>query len=317
MQSWNFSRHYFIFQCHMIFQKSFVICWFAAQETFLIIINVENSCAAQFFFLLWWIEWEQHYLKHIFNASLLNKSINFFQKYMYILNCILNSAKTWVQTYWWIIFLGENIPTNICTVSDTNLSFFFAFILIFSLWARRWTVVVFTPLALKQSTSYRKLTFTLTIFPWILWMINDELLIIQILQQRMLDGKVRQQEKAELEIQAGSLPSIPEQSRHLADDRVQRPTCSASDRGHRDLCGGKALAVILFLSLLWNSLLQFPCQTFSTLRDLLYDLTDAQNWRLKKHVDYFHFELTKEAPSESFNNEEVHSKQRKDWGLKA
>ncbi len=26
-----------------------IICWFAAQETFLIIINVENSCAAQYF----------------------------------------------------------------------------------------------------------------------------------------------------------------------------------------------------------------------------------------------------------------------------
>ncbi len=26
-----------------------LICWFAAQETFLIIINVENSCAANMF----------------------------------------------------------------------------------------------------------------------------------------------------------------------------------------------------------------------------------------------------------------------------
>ncbi len=26
-----------------------LICWFAAQETFLIIINVEDSCAAQYF----------------------------------------------------------------------------------------------------------------------------------------------------------------------------------------------------------------------------------------------------------------------------
>ncbi len=82
-------------------------------------------------------------------------------------------------------------------------------------------------------------------------------------------GKARQQEKTELEMQAGTLPSISKQSRHLADDRVQRPTCSASDRGHRDLCAGKAFAVILLLSLLWNSLLQFPCQTFSTLRDYM------------------------------------------------
>jgi len=31
-------------QCHMILQKS--ICWFVAQGTFLIGINVENSCDA-------------------------------------------------------------------------------------------------------------------------------------------------------------------------------------------------------------------------------------------------------------------------------
>ncbi len=32
-----------------------IICWFAAQETFLIIINVENSCAAQYFCGNWCI----------------------------------------------------------------------------------------------------------------------------------------------------------------------------------------------------------------------------------------------------------------------
>ncbi len=37
-------QHHCSLQCHMIFQKSF-----AAQESFLIIINVENSCAAQYF----------------------------------------------------------------------------------------------------------------------------------------------------------------------------------------------------------------------------------------------------------------------------
>ncbi len=37
-----FQHHYSILQRHMILQKS-------AQETFLIIINVENSCAAQYF----------------------------------------------------------------------------------------------------------------------------------------------------------------------------------------------------------------------------------------------------------------------------
>ncbi len=35
-----------LLQCHMILQKS---CWFATQESFLIIISVENSCAAEYF----------------------------------------------------------------------------------------------------------------------------------------------------------------------------------------------------------------------------------------------------------------------------
>ncbi len=35
----NFQHHYSSVQCHMILYKS---CWFAAQETFLIIINDEN-----------------------------------------------------------------------------------------------------------------------------------------------------------------------------------------------------------------------------------------------------------------------------------
>ncbi len=30
-----------------------IICWFAAQEIFLIIINVENSCAAAASYFLW------------------------------------------------------------------------------------------------------------------------------------------------------------------------------------------------------------------------------------------------------------------------
>ncbi len=46
-----------------------LICWFAAQETFLIIINVENSCAASYFSLInvFAVTFDQ------FNASLLNK----------------------------------------------------------------------------------------------------------------------------------------------------------------------------------------------------------------------------------------------------
>ncbi len=30
-------------QCHVILQKSFKICWFGAQESFLFIINFENG----------------------------------------------------------------------------------------------------------------------------------------------------------------------------------------------------------------------------------------------------------------------------------
>ncbi len=43
-ESWIFSSHYLNLQCHMISQKSFY-WWFSAQETFLIVINGENSCA--------------------------------------------------------------------------------------------------------------------------------------------------------------------------------------------------------------------------------------------------------------------------------
>ncbi len=82
-----------------------IIYWFAAQETFLIIINVENSCAAQYFCGNWdtfyflriyrWIESsiEQHLFEienfcfiinvfndtfDQFNVSLMNKSIHSF-----------------------------------------------------------------------------------------------------------------------------------------------------------------------------------------------------------------------------------------------
>ncbi len=82
-----------------------LIWWFAAQETFLIIINVENSCAAQYFCGNWcilffrihrWIksskelhlfEIEIFYnILHVFtvtfdqfNAALMHKNIIFFQ----------------------------------------------------------------------------------------------------------------------------------------------------------------------------------------------------------------------------------------------
>ncbi len=89
-----------------------IICWFAAQQTFLIIINVENSCAAQYFCGNWyilffkihrWIETsEKQHLFEIeiycniinvftgtfdqFNASLMNKSVNLLKKKKILLN---------------------------------------------------------------------------------------------------------------------------------------------------------------------------------------------------------------------------------------
>ncbi len=39
MQSWIYSS----LQCHMIPSEVILICWFAAKETFLIIINVDNQ----------------------------------------------------------------------------------------------------------------------------------------------------------------------------------------------------------------------------------------------------------------------------------
>ncbi len=45
----EFQHHYSSLQCHMILQKSF---WFAAQETFIIIINVQN-CRCLIFLYAW------------------------------------------------------------------------------------------------------------------------------------------------------------------------------------------------------------------------------------------------------------------------
>ncbi len=84
-----------LLQCH-------VICWVAAQETFLIIVDVENSCAASCFcgnrdtfivFLIFFHSKEQHLFEieifcniinaftvtfDQFNVSLMNKSIHVF-----------------------------------------------------------------------------------------------------------------------------------------------------------------------------------------------------------------------------------------------
>ncbi len=46
----NFQPHYSSLRCHMILKKKkILICWFVAQETFLIPISVENCCAASYF----------------------------------------------------------------------------------------------------------------------------------------------------------------------------------------------------------------------------------------------------------------------------
>ncbi len=46
MQSWIFSRHYSSLHDLTLSHDSSEIFWFAAQETFLIIFHVENSCSA-------------------------------------------------------------------------------------------------------------------------------------------------------------------------------------------------------------------------------------------------------------------------------
>ncbi len=95
-----------------------LICWFAAQETFLIIINVENSCADEYFCGNWYIlffrihRWkESSKQQHLFvikicwniinvftvtdeqlNASSMNKSFKFFQQ----------KKSHWPQTFEWL-----------------------------------------------------------------------------------------------------------------------------------------------------------------------------------------------------------------------
>ncbi len=47
----NFQHHYVSLQHHTSDPSEILlICWFAVQETFLIIISVENSCAAEYFY---------------------------------------------------------------------------------------------------------------------------------------------------------------------------------------------------------------------------------------------------------------------------
>ncbi len=50
MRSWIFSIITPVFSVTWS-SEIILICWFAAQETFLIIIDVENSCAAEYIFV--------------------------------------------------------------------------------------------------------------------------------------------------------------------------------------------------------------------------------------------------------------------------
>ncbi len=56
--SFSLRNIHYVLQLHFSFDSSLyylmilqiiVICWFGAQETFVIVINVENSCEAQYF----------------------------------------------------------------------------------------------------------------------------------------------------------------------------------------------------------------------------------------------------------------------------
>ncbi len=62
----NRLRHKTLHYCTLL------ICWFAAQEIFLIIINVKNSCAAQFFF----VESVRHRKKRKFMLLFSKDSLN-------------------------------------------------------------------------------------------------------------------------------------------------------------------------------------------------------------------------------------------------
>ncbi len=103
-----------------------LICWFAAQETSLIIINVENSCAASycirkhgsiiFYRILWWIESlkEQHLIKWIRSCwkkvliSFGNNHIDFWTaKYAW------NTQKTYCCTF--AKLLQQICVSQICT----------------------------------------------------------------------------------------------------------------------------------------------------------------------------------------------------------
>ncbi len=86
---WIYSKMYFISVIKAEFSASLLqssvshdpseiilICWFAAQKTFLFIISVENSCAAQYFCGNWYIlffkihRWIESY-EFIWNKNIL------------------------------------------------------------------------------------------------------------------------------------------------------------------------------------------------------------------------------------------------------
>jgi len=70
---WIFSIITSVFSRHMII----LIWWFAAQETFLIIINVENSSDASDF---WWIENSQE--QNLFEIEIFTVTFDQFNAFM-------------------------------------------------------------------------------------------------------------------------------------------------------------------------------------------------------------------------------------------
>ncbi len=64
MRSWIYSIITPVFSVIWFKWSNILICWFAAQETFPNIINIENSSAASYFFQDSWIEISKE--KHLF-----------------------------------------------------------------------------------------------------------------------------------------------------------------------------------------------------------------------------------------------------------
>ncbi len=91
MQRWIFSIITPVFSVTWS-SEIILICWFAAQETFLIIINVENSCAASYFCGIGDTSFSE---QHLFQIEIFCKIINviFDQFNVSLMNKILLTSK--------------------------------------------------------------------------------------------------------------------------------------------------------------------------------------------------------------------------------